>query len=188
MGNKVKDCPACGKEVAKSAKICPHCGKKLKMGFFLKTIIFIGILIVLAAIFGPTEEEKAQQQAALLESISNAQAVNLSPKGELYNAFKLISDYTDVQRDNLEKEIKDKVIQWTLPVYEVNKSGEYYRVQTDSGKQNVVSTFLNVYPRNQEERQFIEGLKTGDMITIKGKIIGTMMRNITIKPAVIVSK
>ena len=68
--SKVKECPACGKEVAKSAKVCPHCGKKLKTGLFVKLLLGLIVLGVLGAIFGPTTEEKAHQrsQTALLQA------------------------------------------------------------------------------------------------------------------------
>ena len=47
---KLKPCKTCGKDVAKSAKKCPHCGQKLKMGFFMKALIGIAALIVIAII------------------------------------------------------------------------------------------------------------------------------------------
>jgi RNA polymerase subunit RPABC4/transcription elongation factor Spt4 len=47
---KLKPCKTCGKEVAKSAKKCPHCGQKLKMGFFLKGVIGLVAIIVIAVI------------------------------------------------------------------------------------------------------------------------------------------
>jgi hypothetical protein len=185
MSGKVKPCPACGKEVAKSAKICPHCGKKLKMGLFLKIIIGLAVLGVIGVIFAPSEEEQAQRLASTLENIVNAQAANISSTGELDSIFSLMSKYTDIQRENKEKEITGKIVQWTLPVYDVNKNGDkYYRVQTSSG--NHVGAFLSIYPRSNEEKQYIEGLQTGNMISFKGKIIGTTMRNIDIAPAILV--
>ena len=30
MAQKMKNCKACGQEIAKSAKVCPHCGAKQK--------------------------------------------------------------------------------------------------------------------------------------------------------------
>ena len=43
---KMKKCKACGKEIAKSAKVCPGCGKK----YGLPTIV--KVLIILVIIFG----------------------------------------------------------------------------------------------------------------------------------------
>jgi len=186
--SKVKECPACGKEVAKSAKVCPHCGKKLKTGLFVKLLLGLIVLGVLGAIFGPTTEEKAHQLSATLDSISNAQAANISASGEISEVFSLGSKNTDIQRDNMEKEIKGKIIQWSLPVYEVKKRDENkYRIQTKSGTR-YVGAFLTLHARNSEESAYIESLQTGNMISFKGKINGTTMRNIDIEPAVLVSK
>jgi len=184
MSEKVKPCPACGKEVAKSVKVCPHCGKQLKTGLFVKIITGIIILIVIGVIFGPSEEEQAQKLALTLEKLANAQIANISSKGELNDIFSLMSKHTDIQRENKEKEITGKIVQWSLPVYEVNKlNDKYYRVQTNLGKH--VGAFLKIYPRNNEEKQYIEGLQTGNMISFKGKIIGTTLRHIDIAPAIL---
>lgn len=182
------NCPACKKEVAKSAKLCPHCGKKLKMGFFSKLVIGIFILIAIGIIASPSKEDKL----AVLNKIANANAENIDPAGELANAFKLNSDFTDLQRDNIEKEIKGKIVQWSLPVYEVRKVGETYRIQT-SGEQAIfsgkpiVGTFVTIHPKNDNEKTIIENLKTKDTITFKGVIAGTTMRNIDIDPAIIIT-
>ena len=96
------------------------------MGFFSKFVIGIFILIAIGIIASPSKEDKL----AVLNKIANANAENIDPAGELANAFKLNSDFTDLQRDNIEKEIKGKIVQWSLPVYEVRKVGETYRIQT----------------------------------------------------------
>ena len=96
-----------------------------------------------------------------------------------------MSKHTDIQRENKEKEITGKIVQWSLPVYEVNKPNDkYYRIQTSGS--NHVGTFVKIYPRNNEEKQYIEELQTGNIISFKGKIIGTTtMRNIDIAPAIL---
>ena len=187
--SKVKDCPTCGKEVAKSAKVCPHCGKKLKMGLFLKLLLGLIVIATLGAIFGPSKEEKSQQLSTTLENIANAQVANISASGELSELFSLGSKNTDIQRDNMAKEIKGKVVQWSLPVYEVKKRDEnIYRVQTKSEARNV-GAFLTLYARSGDEASYIESLQTGSMITFRGKIDSvTMTRNIDIDPAILVSE
>lgn len=53
---KMKKCPACGKEVAKSAKICPNCGKKLKKPILLFVILGIIALVVIGALMSGQKE------------------------------------------------------------------------------------------------------------------------------------
>lgn len=191
MSSKLKPCPSCGKEVSKSAKVCPHCGKKLKMGLFPKILIGFGILIVLFIFGSPSEEQRATRIAQALEEVSQTTPANIHPTGELAEMFNPLSDHTNIQRENKIEEITGQVVQWTLPVYEVRKMDNYYRVQTitRSGGFNhepIVGAFINLYPRNDQDAAFIESLKTEDMVTIKGRIKGSRLRNIEIDDAYVI--
>lgn len=176
---KLKPCKSCGKDVAKSSKKCPHCGQKLKMGLLPKVLIGIVGLAVLGAIVAPKPEE-------VIATIADESPSSLSATGKLNDAFSLMSKYTDVQRDNLEKEITDQVVQWKLPVYEVDKKEDgVYRVQTDSSFGHV-GTFVTLYTQSADEAKAVESLTTGKWINFKGRIKGTTLRNINIDPAVLV--
>lgn len=136
----------------------------------------------------PPKEEKAQQVASALDTMANAQAASISPSGKISEVFSLGSKNTDIQRENMEKELKGKIVQWTLPVYEVRKTDEnMYRVQTKSGTR-YVGAFLTLHTRSVEESAYVESLRTGNMISFKGRINGTTMRNIDVDPAVLVSR
>lgn len=125
--------------------------------------------------------KETQEQIASLRSASPS---SLSPTGDLKAKFGLLSENTDIQRENAEKEITGQIVQWTLEVYEVSKSSDYYRIQTSGS--NAVGTFVSLYPQSDEESSYIESLKTGDTITVKGYITGTTMRNVDIDPAILV--
>ena len=128
-------------------------------------IIFITFiaLIVIGIIFNDTEEKNLQK----IEVLKTAKIDKISPSGELYQIYSLGSNYTDLQRDNMTKELKDKIVQWTLPVFEVSKLSENkYKIQTDSGTlfgTKYVGTFTVVYTQNENEVRFIENLKTSYM-------------------------
>ena len=178
---KMKNCKSCNKEVASSAKVCPHCGQKLKMGMMAKLGILVVILIG-AAIAGMPSDDEIKTQLADIEKASPA---NLTPSGEIAAMFSMMSKNTDIQRENKEKEIIGKIVQWTLPVYEVrvtNAEKGIYKIQT-SGSGNTVGAFLEVHARDANERSKIEALVTGSRVTVKGKITGTSMRNIQIELA-----
>jgi hypothetical protein len=177
---KLKKCSSCSHDVDRSAKSCPNCGKKLKMGFFLKLIIFVIVLGVISAIFSQTKEEKEAE----IKSISSSKAESIDTS-ELKEMFSIMSKNTDLQRENKEKELIGKIVQWKIEVYEVNKSEEYYRIQ-GSTTANMPGTFVSLYPRNDSQRQRIESLKTGDSITFKGIITGTTVRNIDIDKATLI--
>lgn len=180
--SKLKNCPSCEKEVAKSAKVCPHCGRKLKIGLCIKLLIAIIIGIVIAMIIAPSSEDKRKEYENQLIQILQTPSSNISAEN-LYHVFALGSSATDLQRDELTKEVTGKVIDWYLPVYEVRKSDDNtYRIQTSSdGK--VVGTFITIKYPTETEIQYINSLKTGDYISVKGIISGTFMRNLEIQPA-----
>lgn len=129
-------------------------------------------------------EASAKETQDQIAALHNASPSDLSPSGDLEAKFEIMSDYTDVQRDNTEKEITGKVVQWTLKVYEVRKSNDYYRITTSGPNQ--VGTFISLYPQSTDEFTYIESLKTGDRITVRGYITGVTMRNIDIEPAILV--
>jgi hypothetical protein len=171
-------CKACGKDVAKSAKVCPHCGKKLKMGMMLKALLGIVAIIVVGALVSPSAEDE-------LNELRNAQASGLSPRGELHDIFELNSDFTDLNRDQKEKEIKGQIVEWSLEVYEVKKSGDGYRVQT-SGDDGFVGAFITFPKVSPEDAPSFENMRTGDFVSFKGKITGVFLRHIQIEPAILI--
>ena len=181
---KLVACKTCKKEVSSSTKVCPSCGAKLKMGLMMKGLLTIVVLGILGAIFGPSKEEQELQSQNKFQSFIDAPIDNISG-GELAPIFTYMSKATDIQRDNKEKEIKGKIVQWNVKVHEVRKSGDGYKIQTSSTS-DMVGTFINIVPQNVEDKNFIEALKTDDFMTVKGKITGTTMRNIDLKPAMII--
>lgn len=126
-----------------------------------------------------------------IEALMSADATDLQPHGELGEVFNIFSDFTNLQRDLKLKEIRGKVVNWRLPVYEISISGNEYLVHTSSrGKgdllgKSLVGTFTYITPKNEADRQQLESLKTGDIIEIKGVIKDISLRNIEIRPAII---
>ena len=84
------------------------------------------------------------------------------------------------------KEIQGKVIEWHLPVYEVKQSGDGYTIQTATHAKGdlfglkMIGTFLRISPRSEEDRRFVERLKTGDVVKVKGVIEDVTMRSLNI--------
>jgi len=65
MAQKMKNCKACGQEIAKSAKVCPHCGAKQKgkKGLIVIGIIVLLIIILLATGGNGDKESKIDNSA-----------------------------------------------------------------------------------------------------------------------------
>lgn len=142
----------------------------------------------------PSIQKDIKLKVEPLTLLEQTKADKIEPTGELADAFNLMSKHTDIQREILEKSIKGKIVEWKLPVYEVSKKKDYYRIQTQESVGNpfdqatykkYVGTFIEIKPRNDEEKNFIESIKTDEYIQIKGKISGTFMRSLKIEPAIL---
>lgn len=141
-----------------------------------------GCVLLTGAAVSNIEKEKQDK----IKALETATPSDLVPYGDLANKFNLMSEHTDIQRENTEKEITGQVVQWTLNVYEVKKNSSGYRVQTDM--KTSVGTFIDIFPKNDEERSEIEALKEGDSISFRGYIDGVSLRHIEISPAVLIAR
>lgn len=158
-----------------------------KLGVWM-LVVWVLIACASALVTSGTKENDDTPKQTLasvskLDELAVVSATTLSPTGELAAMFNLMSDNTDLQRENKLKEIKGKVVEWSLTVYEVEKDGDGYTVQTKAG--NDVGTFIHISPRNAQDKATIEALKTGSRISIKGIIKDDLMRNLVIKPAIL---
>lgn len=119
-------------------------------------------------------------------TLKKATPSDILPNGKLAELFNLGSKNTDLQREDAFNAIKGKVVEWTLPVYEVERDGDKgYKIQTGQG--DYVGTFIYITPQNANDDIMIKNLKTDDMVKIKGIISDESIRNLVIKPAIIVS-
>lgn len=143
----------------------------------------VGVLVSSTMKGSDMSVEKASINSDKLAELSAMPAAPLSPTGELATMFNLMSDSTDLQRENKLKEIKGKVVEWTLPVYEVRRDGNNYKVQTTAGE--AVGAFVYISSRNDQDKAAIEALKTGSLVSIKGIIKEDSVRHLVIKPAIL---
>jgi hypothetical protein len=146
--------------------------------------IFLLLLLGAAVSYSKRSSIAGTAKSEMQTDLANAQAIDVKPGGELA-MFAFGSNYTEVQRENMLKALEGKVVDWTLPVYEVSTENAGYKVQTAGD--GTIGTFIHLEPKSQEERSYIESLKTGSVIHVKGKIDGEFMRNLNIRPAVLVT-
>jgi hypothetical protein len=125
----------------------------------------------------------------LLKSLDLRKDVSeIKPGGELASAFEFNSKYTDVQRENLLKKIKDKLIIWEVKVYEVKRlANNKYKIQTQSAIFcESVSTFITLTAKDELQVKFIEEIKTDQVIRVKGILTGkSTVRHLEIAPAIL---
>lgn len=150
----------------------------------LAVLAAIGIAVAVVSLSKGTTRSPAASQTDAVAQLVAAPPSDLRPDGELAAIFELGSRSTDLQREKKEAEIHGKVVTWRLPVYEVSKRGDAYRIQTSSNH-STIGTFVTITARSPTDLQFIEGLHTGDSIAFKGKVKGISMRNVEIEPAIL---
>ena len=208
---KLIPCKVCGETIAPSAEFCPHCGAKPRKHQRLLSAIAVGGILI-AAIFiissrddergsqpspekGPAQTDsekpappldKNEQLKRRLAEIEHTPASQLtaSELGPIYN---LVSEFTDVQRENKTKVIIGQIVDWTLPVYEVTKTEpNIYRIQTEA-KEGIVGTIATVNTRSDLQRDYVERLKWHSLIHIKGRItgVGVFVRQLNLDDAIV---
>ena len=104
---------------------------------------------------------------------------------EIAKIFNNRKEHTDSELLNKEKEITGKIIEWQLKVFVVTKTPDHYRIVTHPTIE-APGALLTVYPQRDRAPKYLEGLKPGHTIKIKGKITGALRGRIKIDPAFII--
>jgi hypothetical protein len=173
-------CNSCGKDFARSVKACPHCGKKIHSGMLLMLILGIGCMALVAAFAIPIGKDQSKGLKSI--EVAGVDHVNASELATLFNDKKL---QMSPRVQEKAAEITGRIVQWELEVFVSTKSVDSYQMVTKSTA-GVPGTLVRVYPRNSQEKKFLETIKPGDQITIKGKISGFQQGRLKIDPAIII--
>ena len=176
----LKQCKSCGNDMAKDAKACPNCGKILKSGLLFKLTIGIGLLAAIATIAIPKPKDQLKVD---IKKIARASADQINAP-ELARILKHQSSNLSNQEEILEKQIIGKIVDWELQILVVATFPDHYDILT-MPTSGYPCTLLTLYPQNSHQRAFIDNVKAGTKIKIKGKIAGIFQRRIQINPALL---
>jgi hypothetical protein len=176
----LRRCNSCGNEFAKSAKECPFCGKNLNSGLFLKIIIGIGFLGLISTFAIPTPNDQLKYLQKIV--VAPVDQINAS---ELAKVFYDNKANMNSQIKSREKEIKGKIVHWELEVFVVTRSSDYYKIVTKATS-DAPGALLTLYPLDDQQIMYIDNIKSGTSVKIKGKITGIQQGRIKINPAVII--
>ena len=172
-------CKSCGEDFAKSVKVCPHCGKKVQSGKLLLAIIGLGCVALAATFAIPIQ--KSQPDDIKIVLMASGDRVNPAELAALFNDSKI---RTSPQAQSRAREIAGKIVQWDLEVLAVTNSAGCYQVLTKSTA-TAPGTLATVYPQDSQEQSYLDGIKPGSAIRIKGKIAGIQNGIVKINPALV---
>ena len=172
-------CKSCGEDFAKSVKECPHCGKKTQSSKMLMLIIGVGCLALAATFAVPSKKGQSNEiKKVLAAAVDNISAV------EMASVFNNNKSQMNPAAQNNAGEIIGKIVQWDLEVFVVTKSADSYQIVTKPTS-TAPGSLLNVYPRNNQDKSYLENLKPGSSIQVKGKISGIQLGRIKMNPAIV---
>ena len=89
------------------------------------------------------------------------------------------------QAEISDKEIKGKIVEWELEVLVVASLPDHFKILTKPTSY-YPGTLLTLYPQNNQQMTYIENVKPGTKIKIKGKITGILQGRIKIDPALLI--
>jgi hypothetical protein len=122
-------------------------------------------------------------QSVNISDIRKAEPESRMPSAELIDALSWTSDLTSVEKSRIKDEMRGKIVQWSMPVWNVTKDGDdNYVVQTASG--SGVGAFCKVTGSDQDQ-SFVKELKAGQFVTCKGPVSGYTLGNVNISPSVL---
>ncbi len=176
----LQTCKSCGEGFAKSVKVCPHCGKQNQSSIMLMIIIGIGCLALAGAFAIPVEKDSSTD----LEKIISAPVdpVNATDLAVLLKGKNSPYDPHVIKQAH---EITGRVVQWDLEVFISTKSATTFQVVTKPTSQ-VPGTLIMVQPRNDNQKKYLEKIRPGDRIQVKGMIKGIQGGRVKLDPAVII--
>ena len=172
-------CKSCDKDFVGSAKECPYCGEKLKSGLFFKLTLGMGLLAIIGTLSIPSPKNQ----------LNDIQKITTAPLDQI-NASELAIIYNNQNADMgnraeiKEKEIKGKIVEWDLEILVVASLPDHYKILTKPTS-NYPGALLTLYPQNSQQMTYIESVKAGTRIKIKGKIEGILQGRIRINPAIL---
>ena len=174
----LKPCKICLKQVNPEEKNCPYCGSKLKKDILPQIIIGLLLLTLIGSLAIPTKSHTEKE----IEKIENAM-VDMVNNSELTKILE--HKHADIDIQNQIRKLEGKIVELQLQVFVATYMSDHYRIVTIPSA-GIPGALLTLYPKNKAESEFLENIKSGHTIKIKGKIIGSLLKRIKIDPAIII--
>lgn len=174
--NETKRCKYCQTEIPKKAKICPNCKKK-QGGIFKWIVVAVVVFVIISAAVGGEESDDAQKASnspasAEQSTQSKKEEPQKEPEKEIvYTQYTVTQMMDDLNANALKAETtyKDQHVEITGRLDNVDSSGKYISLYPEDDEWAFIGVQCNI--KNDEQKQKVMEMSTGDIVTLKGKVI-----------------
>lgn len=164
------NCKKCGNEIDKKAVICPNCGCKVKKPIFKKWWFWV-IIIILAIVIGATAGGNNETNSSSTDTASSSQT-DSKTEAKTYEKTELQTMINDLKENALkaEKTYNNKYVEITGKITNFDSNGSYISIEAvNAGDFNLDTVLCNI--TNKEQLDLLLEKSTGDVVTIKGKVV-----------------
>lgn len=173
MAENKKHCQHCGAALPDAKnKTCPTCNKKLSKPIFKKWWfwVIIGVLVIGIAGAGAAGTDETPTTNNTSNNSSNNSTSNTSTTTYAKVDLQTMFDELEANALKAEKTYDKKYVEVTGKISNIDSDGSYISIEPVNASEWNFETMI-CYLKKDTHRDFILGKSTGDIVTIKGKII-----------------
>lgn len=157
---ETKLCKHCQTEIPKKAKVCPNCRKK--QGGKLKWIIIAIVALIAIGSMASGGDEGSKETGKSTSSAKNEEQIKEYVTVSVDDMMKALSENAMSASDTY----KNQYLEVTGRLDVIDSSGKYIGLYPE----NTISIVgVTCYIKGDEQLEAVKSMKTGDIVTLKGK-------------------
>lgn len=163
----MKKCNSCGEQIQNDAKKCKHCGTDQRNWFRRHWIIStLFVLFIMGTILEKFEEKPSSNTNFKLVE-QPKEYIDITCK-EFSQQFGVSSKLSDLQKDELFKNYKNKWVRWNDTVAEISNSFGSLSMQVKCLPQTFISDVMETF--DDSEKNFLLNYKQDDEVKFEGQL------------------
>lgn len=164
MAKGLKECKTCGAQISANAKTCPKCGAKNKKPIYKRAWFIILIVIIIGGAIGAGASGGSGDTSKDTAKVEDTAKIEYTA----YTVDDLVNDLDD-NAMNAEDKYADQYIEVTGKLSNIDSDGAYISLEPLS-EDNFTFISVSCYIKNDDQKDVIKSVSTGDTLVIKGKV------------------